>query len=542
MYVIRRFQGQVDQFIRSGSGKAFALAVVLIGFVVAGVAGLYCKFGSPAMNGRAWDSPIILDGAWRIYNGQVPHRDFYNYLGDLPFYLTALGMKLARPCMGAIDYGNLILVAILVVPVMLMLRRRTSASLAFLYTVFVVFLIVTPRALGDPYDYTDHAMLYNRHGDACMAVYAILLFLPPRPVFGRCIGWGGAVLAGILLTLLFGCKINYFVTGIGLFAVAMVTGRLPVGRAVVVAGSAALTFAIYLALAKIPISALVADYRILMGCQSFVTKFRAFAIQSVKAVTYLPFLLVLVWERSPKIAPDQTGGADWRDWLVALAVFGGSTFILSSNSQIGQLPLLGFGALWGAELILRQNGIADSDEFIGVARRVAAFVLVLFFLLPAIVLDFKTLRYVAYAAVSKRWVSTPTLQQTQLNDFKFVSNGTRGLEMAWYRDQLDDGIQLLRRHPEAAGHLGAFLFSDPFQVALGWKPATGSIIGVADLAINARSHPSLARLVGDATFILTPLGSADMKAVYGSQWDDLHLKTVEKSKEFSLFALPQRHE
>jgi hypothetical protein len=45
------------------------------------------------MNGFGLDWPVILGGAWRISKGQVPHRDFYNFLGDLPFYLTFLGMK-----------------------------------------------------------------------------------------------------------------------------------------------------------------------------------------------------------------------------------------------------------------------------------------------------------------------------------------------------------------------------------------------------------------------------------------------------------------
>jgi hypothetical protein len=57
------------------------------------------------MNGRPWDVPALLDGGWRIVNGQVPYRDFFVHHGPLSFFITALGMKLATPCVGSIDYG-----------------------------------------------------------------------------------------------------------------------------------------------------------------------------------------------------------------------------------------------------------------------------------------------------------------------------------------------------------------------------------------------------------------------------------------------------
>jgi hypothetical protein len=281
MYIVRKYQQQIDRFICSGNRGAFFLAFALLAVALATLGTLFFKFGAPAMNGRPWDMYIILDGAWRIASGQVPHRDYYNYLGDLPFYMTALGMKLSRPCVSAIDYGNVVLMAALALPAMAVLRRRTSALAAFLFSLFIGLLVITPRPLGDPYDYTDHAMLYNRYGEAFIALFGTIVLLPPRPEFGASrANWAEAVLAGFVLVALLGCKLNYFIVGIGFFGVACVTGRIRIGWALLCLCSAAACLAIALALSKIPLPDLVNDYRMMSACQSLGGRMRGMAGRS----------------------------------------------------------------------------------------------------------------------------------------------------------------------------------------------------------------------------------------------------------------------
>jgi len=496
------------------------------------------------MNGCAWDSPILLDGGWRVFNGQVPHKDFYTYLGDLPYYLISLAMKLKGPGMGAIECGSIFLMWGLVLAALAILRRRTSASLGFLFALFIALLVVTPRPLGDPYDYTDHAMVYNRYGEACIALFGMLMFLWPRPGFGGGrMNWLESAGAGLLLVLLLGCKLNYFAAAIGFFGVAWLTKRLSTMQAAGILISATLFFAIALALTKIPLAAMANDYRIMLGCQSSGTKLRAFAVQGVKSIFFLPILLALVWEGFLPSA--ESGGfrrLPWRDIFIVLAIFGAATFLISSNSQIGQMPLLALAALYGAEMILRQPTSPGDEPYFTVVRHLGAFSIALLFLFPLIVLDVKTDRYVTFAAVSKRAVSPDFLQSTQLKDFRFVPDGTRSEEIAVYKRQLDEGLQLLRRHPEAVQRLDILLFSDPYHLALGLAPPLGGIICVSPPGINQRSHPSLARLLGSATHLLTEAGSKDLKEAYGSEWDALNLKVIEETKSFTLYALPAPRE
>ncbi len=537
MRIVRKYQQQIDGLVCSGSRAAFFLAFALLVVVLAAVGMLALKFGAPAANGRPWDTPMILDGAWRIANGQVPHRDFYNYIGDLPLYVTRLGMKLGRPCASAIDYGNVVLMAALILPAMAALRRRTSAMAAFLFSLFIGLLVITPRPLGDPYDYTDHAMLYNRHGEACIALLGALLFLPPRPGFGgNRMNWWEAVLAGFLLTALLGCKLNYFAVGIGFFGVACITGRFGPGRALACVCAAAAFLAVALALSKIPLSDMLNDYRIMSGCQSLGTKIRVFAVQTIKGILFLPVLLLLVWERflgEAKTPP-------WRDILVIAAIFGCATFLLSSNTQVGEMPLLALAALYGAEMVLRQAVAPGETPFFNTVRRLGAFLLVLLFLLPSVATDLKTIRYTTYAAIKKRWDVPESLQSTSLNDFRFVRDGTRRTDMQKYMGELDEGIQLLRRHANPEMRLNAIIFSNPFHVALGLRPASGGLICLSASGLAQRSHPTLARLVGNATHLLITHDSQILHETYGAEWDALHLQVVEETKNYTLFKIPER--
>lgn len=44
-----------------------------------------------------WDLLFNLAGAWHLHNGQVPHVDFHDPVGQLYFRLTQLGFWLCGP-------------------------------------------------------------------------------------------------------------------------------------------------------------------------------------------------------------------------------------------------------------------------------------------------------------------------------------------------------------------------------------------------------------------------------------------------------------
>ncbi|MCX6922469.1 MAG: hypothetical protein NT154_04535, partial [Verrucomicrobia bacterium] len=147
--------------------------------------------------------------------------------------------------------------------------------------------------------------------------------------------------------------------------------------------------------------------------------------------------------------------------------------------------------------------------------------------------------HIRWSAQHRDFVSTETLGSTHLQDLRFT-HGTRFLYSQVYMHQLDDGIQLLRRHADPSMRLVAPLFANPFHVALGLLPAKGGLSCWSWNTINRRSHPPLARLIGDATHILLPTdqGHAQKpREVYGAEWDALGLETVEETTYYTLLKL-----
>jgi hypothetical protein len=224
------------------------------------------------------------------------------------------------------------------------------------------------------------------------------------------------------------------------------------------------------------------------------------------------------------------------------SIFGGALLLLSSNTQEGEMPLLALAGLYGAEIIRRDTAGTQEDSFLLTARNLGALALFALLLAPVFGTDCKTVLFAARNTPKSKWVSTPTLKSTRLNDFRFAtsSNGTRSEEMRGYMDNLDDGIQLLRRHSDPRMRLNALVFSNPFHLALGLAPAEGGVLGLTGTAITRHSHPSLKRMVGDATHILTNRGSLGfIKDAYGEEWDALHLEVVEETKDYTLYRVPE---
>ena len=76
---------------------AYAAAVVFaVGFVwLVGHRGIFLL-----------DQSILFDGAWRVYQGQVPYRDFVTAFPPLPFYIQSFFFRLTD-----VDFSAMVLAA-----------------------------------------------------------------------------------------------------------------------------------------------------------------------------------------------------------------------------------------------------------------------------------------------------------------------------------------------------------------------------------------------------------------------------------------------
>jgi hypothetical protein len=351
MHLIKNHANFLNRIISSDSRLAMVLAWVGSILPLAIVSAVMVHFGAPIMNGRPWDVPALLDGAWRVINGQVPYHDFYAHHGPFAFYLTALGMKLSHPCMSAIVYGSVTFMSGLVVCGLVVLSRRTSALYAFLFTLLIGFLVLAPRPLGDPYDFIDHAMIYARYGEAVLLLLSILIFIPPRQQSRSWMDGAEMILAGLLLTILLFTKINYGLLGLAFYGLGIALASLPIRHATFCFLSTMLFSGVFLKISGISLVEMLADYmRAAMGMQGGY-RMKVLLIQAAKCGALLPLLLAIIWESTQTTQP--VGRQERvRRWIISIGLFGSAILLLASNTQVGRPPC------WRVPrcLALRQSG------------------------------------------------------------------------------------------------------------------------------------------------------------------------------------------
>jgi hypothetical protein len=194
---------------------------------VAGIAGLSIWIG-PAPIVGPWDVFTLLNGAYRIYEGQAPSTDFSNPVGPLVYGLTALGMHLQRaPSLAAVSYGQVIFLVVISALAWVVAWRRLPAMYAAAFTVFVALLAVSVRPLGYSPWTTTYAMLYNRYGWLLYSTLLLLVLLGRRVPSTRQSRAADGFLLGLILGLLFYDKITFFIASMVAVAIGLALSALP---------------------------------------------------------------------------------------------------------------------------------------------------------------------------------------------------------------------------------------------------------------------------------------------------------------------------
>ncbi len=125
-----------------------------------------------------WDMLFNVAGAWHVFQGQVPHVDFHDPLGELNFLLTAAGFRLVGPSPEAFLVGSSLLAVALFACACISAAPRLPLLPAALFVMFASLLVLMPANAGDlPSEYS-FAMSYNRYGWSALSIVALVLFLP----------------------------------------------------------------------------------------------------------------------------------------------------------------------------------------------------------------------------------------------------------------------------------------------------------------------------------------------------------------------------
>ncbi|MBR1187570.1 hypothetical protein [Bradyrhizobium sp. AUGA SZCCT0160] len=168
--------------------------------------------------GRAvWDFVFILDGAYRIGHGQIPHVDFSSPIGALTLYLTHFAERLFPG--GQPFIGLHALAWLMVVPPFAVIASRIQSPWGFAasFAVLAVVVLVPYTLDSTMLSEISYFATYNRFATAILFLAALWYVLPKAR--------GDGVLLGYLLTALIFIKITAAIAMLGLVVTAVLLGR-----------------------------------------------------------------------------------------------------------------------------------------------------------------------------------------------------------------------------------------------------------------------------------------------------------------------------
>ena len=182
-----------------------ALALYVV-FVVLLAATIFLV-GPVTQIGFSHDFFAIVEGGWKIVQGYQPYTDFHTLIGPLPYLIVALGILIVGPVAGAMTVS----IAITLFPVAALawylLSSRFTPLGTFCAAAYLALLWCAPYPLHFPFFLHSYAMIYNRQSYVLLCLLFLSVAVHPRE---------NLYLKGLLLGLLFFFKVPYFVAGVGL--------------------------------------------------------------------------------------------------------------------------------------------------------------------------------------------------------------------------------------------------------------------------------------------------------------------------------------
>jgi hypothetical protein len=439
------------------------------------VCGVTAYVGLPPLAMFGHDVFFFLDNAYRVLQGQVPHRDFQSAWGPLIYLIDALGLWLAGMRPDGIGYANAVWGGAVAVWAWRVARCRMSEGAACLVGVYTLLLIVPPFALGyRPFDFSP-AMSYNRFGFALLGIVMVECWSAP--------GWS----SGVAWALLGFLKVTY---GIATVPVMLLSGGaglwrrerlVPIAAGAVVAGLAILAYL------RFDVAAMLGDLMMAASGRSRTWhpwEVLRLGFGQVGASLPLVVLAVLASKRD-KV----------RRAATAVAILGLGGFLLSTNHQPSELPLNGYLAMLLADEYRRR------DEGGGRMRLVVA-LLTAACLAPLCL--FSVVSLAGAVEARTRGGEGPRLESARGAGMVFLepvfdseTGGSR------YVQAVNEGMGLLRAHTGPRDGVLTIDMMNPFNYLMERPSPTGGMAaGVYNYVVSDARHPSDAKWVGNARWVM----------------------------------------
>lgn len=170
-----------------------------------------------------WDTPIFIDGSYRVFKGQLPHVDFSTPVGELLFFFGAIGMKISTASIVGFNIGILILGCSLLLFFCLNIQLGVLKSLHLL---LLGSLLFTPRMLSYgafEFGYTGY---YNVIGYSI--IYILIFILNQnnlKMILNGYFSFRIPIFSALLVVALFFIKITFFIAAVFLVFIHLILSR-----------------------------------------------------------------------------------------------------------------------------------------------------------------------------------------------------------------------------------------------------------------------------------------------------------------------------
>ncbi len=517
------------------SERAYRLFFVLLLLVVTITGAITCLIGAVSQRAYGQDTFILLDGAWRVMQGQRPQIDFHTTLGPFTFMVLGFGLWLAKGFVAGLGYANGILFVIVSVWAWGLSRVRMTPWLSFLSALCAgcVGAGVSCYAYGYLHiPYTGYAAIYNRYGEVFTVLIFIETFWSLRPRAGKRQPFLGGFSTGVALVVLFFAKVNFLgVAGGGIVLGALL---MPYDRTRWWGMLAGLAVAGVLMLAYLRFDLHAIGYDMVMSVHARMERTRSETSRMLHALPFTLtqiYVLLLIWWLSP------SQPRTYHRWLhpmleqgVILAFFVATQFaLLWSNGQLFASSLLA----WGALLVLNNRRL-ETPESTNVPPRRSWAAPRFLAAIPIGLVLFTNFASLGYATLV-RVVSKSKIPANE----RFASETMGGL-IGFPKEEVADvneGLELIRKNSTDQDRVFAFSYNNPFSYALKRKSPRGDSVWWDDNASYSRKfHPDPVTVFAQGDIVIMPKlhppGSvpARMLLVYGDELSRSYTQVAESEK------------
>ena len=470
------------------------------------------------------DVPLLLEGAWRIVQGQVPHVDFATPLGPVTFLLIAAGIKLGGRSADALAWSVVIAVLALGAWAWLIGRRVMLPMLAACFTIFIAGLAGSSHFLGMAMQWISYSAIYNRLGYAFVCLILVEMFGPSHATLSSRSRVGG-MSTGLALAILLFLKFTYFGAAAGIIACGLLLRISAVNRRQWMAGFALgfgvvfLAFVIYM---HGHVLAMFGDLRSASAARVALSgnTARVFGNLANNARDTLLLLLVLFLASRADDAGRNAPAPSWRkiSAIVPVALVSGIA-IVSTNFQNAEIPILSAAVIVLCEYATRgMRRPVDADSEAGASRDgrlLSCLLLAGVFVGTPVAGDFAS---VAYAAVATRLGHAAIPPERRINAPALASldvvDAGSSCGLFAYGAKINKGVDILGPVIHADSRVFVMDFSNPFPFALGLQSARGDLVWWHyGTTFSERRFPRPEGVFREVTLVLVPRCEEDAPSI-----------------------------